>query len=159
MGRVKRPYGAWSQGMLGELREAGVLKVEAFLAWLAERSVQIDRTLLSHWEAGRSHLPADLLPCLAEFTGRPDLVFGRYLREVGCDVVRLPDGMLGDAGLTEAMLAAGAAVGRLQLAVLEARLPQSPGGTAITAGEREMLGRQVERLMQQLADLKAQIRR
>ena len=75
MGTVKRPYGPWSKEMLEGLREAGVLKVEALVEWLASRGTTVDRTLVSHWGAGRSHLPADVLVLLSEFTERPELVW------------------------------------------------------------------------------------
>ncbi len=159
MATVKGPYGPWSRSVLEALRERGLFKVEAFVAHLSERGVRVDRTLVSHWRAGRTHLPADLLPILAEFTGRPDLVYGPYLREAGCEVVRLPRGALEDRDLVDLILDAGATLGRLQRALFDARRPSSPGGEAVTPDERaELLGR-VDELIQRLADLRARLAR
>lgn len=157
MGKVKRPYGRWSQQMFDVLRQQGVMKVEAFVAWLAERDIIVDRTLISHWGAGRSHLPADLLPLIAEFTGRPDLVFGGFLRAVDCQSIPIPVGAPNDRDLVDLILEAGASLGRLQRALITARLPTSPGGEAITDDERDQLRSELDELIQRLADLRARL--
>jgi hypothetical protein len=157
MGKVKRPYGLWSQQMFESLRHHGVLKVEAFIAWMAERDIVIDRTLVSHWSAGRSHLPADLLPLIAEFTERPDLVFGGFLGAVECQAIPIPAGVPNDRDLVDLILEAGASLGRLQRALIEARLPTSPGGETITDGERTELRVELDELIQRLSDLRARL--
>jgi len=157
MATVKRPYGPWSQSMLQGLRDRGELKVAAFVAFLEERRIKIDRTLVSHWIAGRSHLPADILPLLAQFTGRPDLVFGHHLRAANCAPVRLPEAVPEGRKLTELLLMLGVTLGRLQAAVVEAWSPASPGGEAITREERGQLMSLLDELIQQLADLRAQL--
>lgn len=158
MGTVKRPYGPWSRAMFSLLSEKGALKVEAFIAWLAEREIHVDRTLVSHWRAGRSHLPADLLPLLAQFTEKPNLVFGEYLREVGCEIFKVPKGSTEDHDLVNLILEAGSSLGRLQRALFEARMPNSPGGVAITDDEREDLRVCLDELIQRLADLRSKLK-
>jgi len=143
--------------MLEDLKQHGVLKVEAFLAWLADRQINIDRTLVSHWIGARSHLPADILPCLADFTGRPELVFGPYVREVECEIVRVPHNPLGTRELIEMVLALGATLGRLQSGVIAARSPQSPGGEEITPEERKELGKTLDELIHLLVGIKEQL--
>ncbi len=157
MGAVKKPYGPHSRAMLESLRKKDLLKAEALVAFLSSRDIRIDRSLISHWCAGRSHLPADLLPLLSEFTGRPDAVFGHYVREVGCEVVQLPEAEIGDKELVDLILDAGATLGRLQRALFEARLPTSPGGEAITREERAELRRRLDELIQCLADVRARL--
>ena len=157
MASVKKPYGKWAMHMLTGLRKRGQLKVDAFVLWLSERNIKVDRTLVSHWIAGRSHLPADVLPLLSLFTGRPDLVFGEFLREVGYDAVRLPEGAKPDKELTELMLETGVSLGHLHEAVITARTPNSPGGVKITAEERVELAEHLDELIQQLTDLKTQL--
>jgi hypothetical protein len=117
----------------------------------------VDRTLVSHWSAGRTHLPADLLPLLAEFSGRPDEVFGAFVRAVDCDVVRIPARATADADLIDQVLAAGASLGRLHQALADARAPDSPGGMAITPEERSALQRRFDELITRLADTRARM--
>ncbi len=153
-----RSYGSWSHHMLQSMRERGLLKVEAFVAWLAARDIRVDRTLVSHWAAGRTHLPADLLPLLAEFSGDPEAVFGGYVRAAECEVVRMPVSDTKDADLIDLMLSAGASLGRLQQALADARSPESPGGVAITAEERAALQVRLDQLMHLLADVRSRLR-
>jgi hypothetical protein len=141
--------------MLDGLRSAGVLKVEALVEWLASRGTPVDRTLVSHWGAGRSHLPADVLPLLAEFTERPELVFGPYLHAVQCYVYHVPERAANGSELADLMLEAGACLGRLQHALAEARSPDSPGGAAITEDERDGLAERLNELIHHLAEVRA----
>ncbi len=157
MASVKRPYGPCGRAMFDKLRSEGLLKVEAFVSWLSTRGIQVDRTLVSHWRATRSHLPADLLPLLAEFTGRPDVVFGAFTRSIGWDVIPIPTGRPCDRELIDLILEAGAALGRLQRALYEARLPESPGGTAITTDERDQLRQRLDELIVHLADVRGRL--
>ena len=113
--------------MLETLRDDD-FKVEAFVSWLAARGIHVDRSLVSHWTAGRTHLPADVLPLLAEFSGRPDVVYGPYVRPLGWEVVAIPKSVTSDEDLIDLMLSAGAHLGRLHEALADARSPDSPGG-------------------------------
>lgn len=155
MGQAKKPYGPWSQKMLTRLRAHQQLKVEAFVLWLDERGITIDRSLVSHWIAGRAHLPADALPLLAEFSGHPELVFGDFLRAIGCELQKLPTARAQTRELADHLLEAGGAVGNLQDSLLRAKSPDSPGGEIITDDERHALSDEVDTLIQQLTDLKA----
>lgn len=157
MGVVKRPYGPWSRDMLEGLRQEGTLKVEAFVEWLAEQGLKVDRTLVSHWASGRSHLPADLLPLLAEFTGHPERVFGTYLRRLGCEVVRLPPAPASREELVQLLLEAGALLGRLQRTLIDAMAPESPGGVAITAEERAGLQERTDELIELIVGIRAHL--
>ncbi len=157
MGVAKRPYGPWGRAMLRELRGKDLLKVEAFVAWLGERGLPIDRTLVSHWSAGRSHLPADVLPLLAEFTGRSDVVYGPFLRDSGHEIVDIPLAEARERDLTDLVLECNADLGRLQAALLAARRPESPGGEAIVESERAELRSLLDDLMHRLAQLRAQL--
>jgi hypothetical protein len=157
MGRTRRSYGPWSQAMLRALRERGLLKVEALVAWMGERGLAVDRTLVSHWIAGRTHLPADLLPLLAEFTGRPEQVFGVFVRAVQHEVVRIAAAPPEDEELVDLLLAAGASLGRLQQALFDARSPDSPGGVDVTAAERVALKALLDELIQLLADVRGRL--
>ncbi|MCA9570678.1 MAG: hypothetical protein KC656_22710 [Myxococcales bacterium] len=152
-----RTYGAWTGNMLGGMREDGLLKVEAFVAWLDARGVQVDRSLVSHWCAGRTHLPADLLPLLAEFSGDTAAVFGPFVRDLGWELVRIPDAPVTDEDLVDLMLSASAHLGRLHEALAHARSPDSPGGVAITADERAALQDRVDALIHLLADVRRRL--
>jgi len=145
--------------MLARLRADKGLKVKALVEWLAERGLDIDRSLVSHWFAGRTHLPADLLPLLAEFTGQADVVYAEFLRDADCDLVHIPRETVADRDLVDLMLEAGASLGRLQTALLRARAPDSPGGVVVTAEERDDLRHRVDNLIQQLANLRARLER
>ena len=157
MGVVKRPYGPWSRSMLAGLRERGLLKVEAFACWLGDRDLTIDRTLVSHWGAGRSHLPADVLPLLAEFTERTEQVFGPYIRDLGWEMVPVPRGAPEGRELADLLLELSVALGRLQLALMEARSPGSPGGRAIIAEEWVIMRDRLDELIHRAADVRAQV--
>ena len=157
MGSVKQSYGPWSREMLASLRAGGRLGLDAFAAFLHERGAKVDRTLVSHWCAGRTHLPADVLPILADFVERPELVFGPYLRPLRWTAVELPKGRAADGDLVDLTLDAAAALGRLQDALREARSPDSPGGIAITDQERDGLRGSLDDLIRRLADLRARL--
>jgi len=156
LGTVK-PYGSSSREMLAELRDGQHLKVEAFVAWMDAGGNPIDRSLVSHWCAGRSHLPADVLPLLANFTGQPEAVFGPYLRPAHCTVAHVPDGTESDEDLVDLILEAGSTLGKLQHALHEARMPESPGGHAITTDERDGLRHHLDELIQRLADIRVRL--
>ncbi len=158
MAKTRREYGSSSRTMLRALRDSGLLKVEALVAWLKGREIHVDRTLVSHWVAGSTHLPADLLPLLAEFTGRPDQVFGEYVRVVECEVVQIPSASAEDEDLTDLLLGASASLGRLHQVLCEARSPASPGGVTITADERAELSTRLDELIHLLADVRARLR-
>ena len=144
--------------MMEAVRHDGLLKMEAFAQWLAERGVKVDRTLVSHWASGRSHLPADLLPLLAEFTDCPERVFGPYVRELGCEVMRLPRGDTGSGDLLRLFLAASAQLGLLHESLADAIAPDGPGGEAITESERnEMLAR-ADTLIEQLVSIRGHLK-
>lgn len=157
MANVKGPYGPHGRAMFEKLKAGGLLKVEAFVSWLASQGIDVDRSLVSHWAAARSHLPADVLPLLAQFTGRPDVVFGEFTRAVGWEVIPIPTGRPRDRDLIDLILEAGSALGRLQRALFKARSPDSPGGTAITAEEREQLRKRLDELIRHLADVRARL--
>ncbi len=158
MGKTRRAYGTWSQSMLRDLRDRGRLKVSALVAWLAGRDVHVDRTLVSHWTTGATHLPADLLPLLAEFCGHPHEVFGPYVRAVDCELVDVPASPAGGEDLVDLLLGAGASLGRLQQALHDARAPESPGGVAVTEEERAALRLRLDELIHVLADIRARLR-
>lgn len=143
--------------MLQSLREAQLLKVEALVAWLGQQRISVDRTLVSHWCAGRSHLPADLLPHLSRFTERPDLVFGGFLQAVGCELFRLPRGRFADSDLVDLILEAGACVGRMQQTLAQARSPGSPGGESVTEEEREDILQRLDDLIHHLVELRGRL--
>ncbi len=155
MANVKHPYGPWSERMFARLREQKIFKTEAFVAWLSDREIRVDRSLVSHWMSGRTHLPADILVRPAQFTGRAEQVFGEYLREVGCEPVHLRSTALPDRDIVDLMLEAGATPGRLQRAVIQALAPDSPGGRDITRGECRELRQRLDVFITQLADLRA----
>lgn len=159
MGTAKRAYGSWSHAMLAALRDADVFKVDAFVSWLSERGVAIDRTLVSHWVAGRSHLPADALPLLAEFTGHPELVYGEFLRAAFYEPVHLGAVAPTEREITDQMLEVGATLGRLHRTVIDVRLPDSPGGSSITPGEKRILCEQLTALIHQLVELRTRLER
>lgn len=131
-----------------------MLKVAALVAWLGENRMTVDRTLVSHWISGRAHLPADILPRLSEFTGRPDLVFKHFVRASNCDIVHIPEGNLSNGKLTHLVLQAGSSLGQLQHAIAEAQSSDSPGGEKITDTERRSLVNCLNSYIQELADLK-----
>jgi hypothetical protein len=158
MAKVKRPYGPWSISMLETLRKKGVLKAEAFAAWLSEKDLRVDRSLISHWTSGSAHLPADILVRLAQFTGRSDLVFSSYLRELNCELVHLRESALPDRDIVDLMLEAGATLGRLQRALIQALSPDSPGGRNITREECRDLRCRLDDFIAQLTNLRAYLK-
>lgn len=144
--------------MMESVREGGLLKMEAFAAWLGERGVKVDRTLVSHWASGRSHLPADLLPLLAEYTDNPERVFGPYVREIGCELMRLPIEDPSANDLLRLFLAAGAQLGMLHHSLAAAIAPEGPGGEAITTEERDELLKRADTLIEQMVNIRAHLR-
>lgn len=145
---------------LETLRDAGVFKTDAFVAWLDERDIKIDRTLVSHWRSGRSHLPADVLPLIAEFTERPELVYGSLLRAAGCELVRLKsddDDASCGRDILQLLLEAGSLLGELQRSLLDAVAPSSPGGTAITPDEKDELVVRLDTLIHQLVGVREEL--
>lgn len=143
--------------MFQRLKEKGVFKAEAFVAWLQERDLHIDRTLVSHWMNGRTHLPADILVRLAQFTDRADLVFGEYLRALECELVHLDSAAPEDRDIVDLVLEAGATLGHLQRAVIQALAPDSPGGREITGDECRVIRRHLDEFISELTGLRANL--
>ena len=158
MANVKHPYGPWSREMLERLRTEGAFKAEAFVSWLRSLNIHVDRSLISHWMSGRTHLPADMLVRLAKFTERADLVFGDYLRAVDCELVRLAESPPPDGDIVELMLEAGATLGRLQRTLIRALSPDSPGGREITRGECRELRQRLDRFISRLTELREHLK-
>jgi len=95
----------------------------------------VDRTLVSHWCAGRSHLPP--ISCAPRRVhDRPDLVYGPFVRAVGYELFALPAVNGSVPELVDLTLEVGSHLGRLQKALLHARAPDSPGGGTITVTKR-----------------------
>jgi hypothetical protein len=158
MARIKHPYGPWSGRMFDVLRETGAFKAEAFVSWLTERRITIDRTLVSHWMNHRVHLPADILVRLAEFNGRPDWVFSHFLRAVGCELVQLKETPPADGDIVDLMLQAGATLGKLNQVLIQSLAPESPGGRAITRDECTKIRQGLDDFISQLTGLRAHLR-
>ena len=144
--------------MMESVRHDGLLKMEAFAAWLAERGVKVDRTLVSHWASGRSHLPADLLPLLAQYTDCPERVFGPYVRELGCELMRLPQGETQASDLLRLFLSASAQLGLLHESLADAIAPDGPGGEAITGSERDEMLARADTLIEQLDSIRGHLK-
>jgi hypothetical protein len=145
--------------MFVKLREEGLFKAEAFVTWLESKERRIDRTLISHWMSGRTHLPADILVHLAEFTGRPRLVFGEYLRDIKCEVVHLKAALIEDKDIVDLMLEAGVSLGRLQRALIQTLAPDSPGGRDITSEECRDLRVRLDEFISQLTGFRAELKK
>lgn len=142
-------YGPWADQILADLRRRGLLKVEAFRAFLASRDLAVDRTLIQQWCSGATHLPVDVLPHLADHTGRPDLVLGPLAAQVDHQLVPVGDDAVPMDLPTEA-LRIGAAVGRLQGRVAEALDPEGDAGPGLSGEERDAVLGQVLDLVAQL---------
>ena len=133
---ARRSYSNTSRPMLAALQRRGLLDQEAFAAHLESATGElITRQVVSQWVTGDSHLPADVLEHLADFTGRADLVLAPFARASGAHVV-----------VSDPVVAA-------QGAVLAAIDPAGPRGVAVDATERADLVRVAEDLRAQLDSL------
>lgn len=83
----------------------------------------VDRTLVTHWRAGSRPMPVDAVPELVRHASAEDgapeedvaeRVLGVLARDVGCIVLRLPQGTARASELTTRLLALGGALGRIQ---------------------------------------------
>lgn len=148
-------YGPWAQRILEELRHRGLLKVEAFRAFLSARGFEVDRTLVQQWCSGATHLPVDVLPHLADHTGRPDLVYAPLVEHADHRLVPVVDTAPTGEAITDEALDLGGAVGRVQDAVRRARAIESAGGPSVTGEEAARVLDAIEAAQRELDELRA----
>lgn len=82
-----RTYGDAARLILASLQRRRLLDQEAFALFVGEATgKEVRGSLVSQWCTGEAHLPADVLPLLADFTGAPELVLGPIARACGLKV-------------------------------------------------------------------------
>lgn len=152
---MAKPFGPWSALMLDGLRERGLLKVEAYVAFLWERKrVSVQPSAVSRWFTGSYHLPADHLPHLVDYIVWLDrghtrseaeaLVYGPFRGEERAG---------GAPPLDAAICEAERAACDLQRWLADSRDPAGPGGSAFTTEERQAGRRRVQDLRLRLLRL------
>lgn len=152
---IRHAYGDHSRRLLLALRRRGLLDTEALATWIGEATGHpVARQLVSQWISGDAHLPADVLPLLADFVGDADLVFGPLRR--ACTIAE-PDAPA-PRSEPDAIHGLSHRMATLQLALVEARAPSSAGGSDLTDDERHALIEQAERLQEELAHTLASLR-
>ena len=133
-----RHYGTATRRMLAALRSRGLLDQEAFAQHLADATGEpMTKQQVSLWTTGEQHLPADVLPHLAAFVGRTDLVFDPLVRASGLE----PAAPASEPHAIHAVTRSALDVAR---EIAESTDPESPGGAELTDEERDRLRRELE---------------
>lgn len=158
------PYGPFQTRLFRRLKALDIMDLTGLIEELEHATGRsLDRSLASHWAAGRSHLPMDVLPHLAQliddYRGHQgaEVVFGPMLRSLGYRVVP-------EAHSDESEADTPALLHRVVLEALDvvhcitrATDPHGPAGAAMSREEAADARREVDELRRALDAMAAQL--